>query len=788
MSALLLRTRVSWRQRWPSLLALALLIAVAGAVTLTAVAGARRTQSAPARFMREDGTPDVLVVLHGLNSLQATREIASRPEVQEASIGAGMSTLPYTKEGAYLPSIAAIDGKIGVTVLRGRLMHGRRADPRAHDEIVLSESHANQLHARVGDRVPMLAFDEAQTRDCLYDDTGPSALCRRLFTTPRFSLRVVGIIRTAADINSRATDITLSVLGTGFFEHYRHDLGWAPVVAVRLRPHVSQESFITAVRRIPGAADATFEPLNGSAAKDAVNVLTAALALFALVAALAGALAVGQAIVRQVGASDGDRAVLSSLGATRTDEVADAVAPIAVAAAGGVALAVAGAFAASQLMPIGFARRLDPSPGRQVDRIVIGGALVIFVLGVACAAVAAYRLSRVRSRDRRVRRASPMWSPRTGSPAAFVGLRNATSPGRGRDAVPVRSAIVGVAAAAAGVIAVLSFSAGLSHLVDTPRLYGWSFDIVGIDPRYERAVASDPDVEALGRVRRSLQLRVDGRPTLGTTVQPIIGEMTPAILAGRAPIASDEVALGADTLHAAHTRIGGTVDVVGPRARVRMHVVGEGVFPTGADAFPLADGAYVAPVVVARLGKRESFENLAVRLRPGADKSAAFARLDALDATSDPSGSPPDRPVPPAEIEKLQQVDAVPRILAAFLLVLGMIALAHALVVGVRRRARDYAVLRALGFRRRGVRSAVAWEAGAIAGAGALLGIPIGVLFGRLAWARTARTIGVLVAQQLPTLVVVLAVPASIAFAVVVAQMPARRAVRLRTAEILRSE
>jgi hypothetical protein len=277
MSALLLRTRVSWRQRWPSLLALALLIAVAGAVTLTAVAGARRTQSAPARFMREDGTPDMLVELHGLNSLHATRAIASRPEVQAASIGAGMSVLPYTKDGAYLPSITAIDGRIGVTVLRGRLMHGRRADPRADDEIVLSESHAKQLHARVGDRVPMLAFDRAQTRECLYDDTGPSALCGRLFTTPRFSLRVVGIIRTSADVNSRATDISLSVLGKGFFDRHRDDLGWAPVVAVRFRRNASQESFITAVRRIPGAADAGFEPLSGSSAKDAVNVLTPAL-------------------------------------------------------------------------------------------------------------------------------------------------------------------------------------------------------------------------------------------------------------------------------------------------------------------------------------------------------------------------------------------------------------------------------------------------------------------------------------------------------------------------------
>jgi hypothetical protein len=698
-----------------------------------------------------------------------------------------MATLPYTKEGAYLPSITAVDGNIGATMMRGRLLHGRRIDPRADDEIMLSEAHANQLHAHVGDRIPMVAFNKAQARECLYSD-GSSNACRRLFTTPRLSVRVVGIVRSAADVNSRATDLTLSVLGKGFFDRHRNDLGWTAGVAVRLRPNSSEESFVTAARRIPGAADAEFDLLNASAAKDTVNVLTAALALFALVAALAGALAVGQAIVRQVSASDPERAVLSSLGATRGAEIGDAVAPIAIAATLGIALAVSGAFIASQWMPIGFARRVDPSPGRQLDRIVVGGALLILVLVLACAAGAAYRLSRLRSRDLRTRRSSRAWSPRTVSPPAFVGLRNATAPGRGRGAVPVRSAIVGVAAAAAGVIAVLTFSAGLSHLVDTPRLYGWSFDIIGLDARYERAVAQDPDVEAVGRVRRSLQLRVNDRPTLGTSVQTVTGEMTPAIAAGRAPITGDEVALGADTLAATHTRIGGAVDVVGPKRRLRMRVVGQGVFPTGADAYPLADGAYVAPAAAARLGTQESYENLAARFRPGADKDAVFARLDALDATAAPSESPPDRPLPPAEIEKLRQVDAVPKILGAFLLVLGMIALAHALVVSVRRRSRDFAVLRALGFRRRDVRSAVTWEAGTIAGVGALVGIPIGVLLGRLAWTRTARSIGVLVAHRLPFLVVAFAIPASIAFAVVVAQLPARRAVRFGTAEILRSE
>ncbi len=272
------------------------------------------------------------------------------------------------------------------------------------------------------------------------------------------------------------------------------------------------------------------------------------------------------------------------------------------------------------------------------------------------------------------------------------------------------------------------------------------------------------------------------------SLEALEGEMSPAIVAGRAPSKRSEIALGADTMSAAHTRIGREVDVVGSVSHARMRVVGQAVFPTGDDAFPLADGAYVAPAAADALGTSDSSENLAVRYQSGVDKGVMYARLDALDAKSGPDNSPPERPTPPGEIEKLRNVESVPKVLAGFLLLLAMIALAHALVVGVRRRSHDYALLRALGFRRRDVRSAVAWEAGTIAAIGALIGVPVGLVLGRLSWARIAGNIGVFDANRVPILVVALAVPAAVAFAIVVAQLPARRAVRLRPAQILRSE
>ena len=86
------------------------------------------------------------------------------------------------------------------------------------------------------------------------------------------------------------------------------------------------------------------------------------------------------------------------------------------------------------------------------------------------------------------------------------------------------------------------------------------------------------------------------------------------------------------------------------------------------------------------------------------------------------------------------------------------------------------------------MRAAVSWEAGTLAFAGAAIGIPLGIILARLAWARTAEGIGVLVVQRNALAVVLLIVPVAVLLAIAIALVPARRAARLRPAEILRSE
>ena len=61
------------------------------------------------------------------------------------------------------------------------------------------------------------------------------------------------------------------------------------------------------------------------------------------------------------------------------------------------------------------------------------------------------------------------------SASAVTGIRFALEPGTGRNAVPVRSAIVGAALAIVVVTGTLTFGASLNHLVSHPSLYGWNW-------------------------------------------------------------------------------------------------------------------------------------------------------------------------------------------------------------------------------------------------------------------------------------------------------------------------
>jgi ABC-type lipoprotein release transport system permease subunit len=112
---------------------------------------------------------------------------------------------------------------------------------------------------------------------------------------------------------------------------------------------------------------------------------------------------------------------------------------------------------------------------------------------------------------------------------------------------------------------------------------------------------------------------------------------------------------------------------------------------------------------------------------------------------------------------------------------------AHALITSVRRRRRDLALLKTLGFSTRQVAGAVAWQASAFALVAILFGFPAGVALGHWFWSIFASQIGVPDFWTFP-LHALLIVPATLVLANLIAVLPARSAARTRAALVLRTE
>jgi ABC-type lipoprotein release transport system permease subunit len=117
-----------------------------------------------------------------------------------------------------------------------------------------------------------------------------------------------------------------------------------------------------------------------------------------------------------------------------------------------------------------------------------------------------------------------------------------------------------------------------------------------------------------------------------------------------------------------------------------------------------------------------------------------------------------------------------------------VLALGLALVASVRRRRRDLALLKALGFTQRQLAAAVAWQSTVAAVIGLALGIPIGVLVGRELWTLFARSIDVVPEPTVPVLPMVLLSLGALVFANAVALLPGRSAARTSAALVLKAE
>ena len=783
------------RSRWRSVLAVTLLVGVVGGLVLGTVAGARRTGSALSRFEASTRSAQMQIST-GEPTAAQLEEFGSLPDVE------AMAVLPQyliVPDGTQLINVpAAVDDSFGTVIDRSRVIEGRQPDPGAVDEIAIGEGLADLLELGVGGRLRALSATPDEVALALAGE----ALDGRP-TGPDLDFEVVGIVRRPLDLSELGSSTGLFVLTPAFNREYADRIG-VYLTSIRVRT-VHGEADLPGLQaeaeRIFGESPlfsvVSLEP-EIAGARNAIDVLELALWIFAGVAALAGVVAVGIVLSREISQMDAHQPTLSALGLTRRQRVAVHAPMAMVVALGGGCFAVLGAIALSLRFPIDVARRAEPDPGVDLDGLVLGSGMLLVVLlvlsGAALAAVRSSRRATVGDAAAEARLGAGLvgMASRAGLPPTVSnGVRMAFHRGHGRSAVPVRSAIVGGVFGVLGVTAGLVFAASLQSVIDVPQRYGWTWDITTEDQVVNtpcggdtRGVEQLPGVEAVAELCYGPGLQVDGRTVPSMAFRPLRGTVEPEIVEGRAPSGPDEIALGAETLDVLDKGIGDTVSVAGPEVTRDLEVVGQVVLPAIGFGQPLANGA-----VLTGEGNDPFFDlnnyyrYFVARYAPDADRAAVTQAIE-----DNPSLELRPAGTVPADLDHLRQVNWVPVALAALLAVLSLLAVGHALVSSVRRRRGELALLKTFGFSRRQVRASVTSQATALALVGLGLGIPFGVALGNVVWRTVAEDVGIATITTVPVMALVLMVPAAVLAVVLVAFLPARSAARTVPAVALRSD
>lgn len=824
MTAVWLRFRAELRTRWRALLALALLVGIAGGATLAAVAGARRTDTAFSRLLVDTESWDVLVNPDlGTDSALEYRDVAQLPQVAEAGRVDGLFLAPadLRSEADFggFGIVLASRGRAGYAFGRSKLLEGRNPNPRRPREVGINPVLAEREQLGVGDRVQAIVFSDADVErqysgEFASVEEGLAAIRRGELGT-RVTLRVTGIGVGPDEIvtDEGFGDPTMFV--TPAFRRRYPQAGipyWGELVRLRHGASDIPEFRKRVEALVPGEAIA-FETITSVTAKfdRAVRPEVGALAIFAIIIALTGLLVVGQALARQTFLDSVDGPTIRALGGTRGQLFGVAMLRGAVVAGVGAVVAVVVAFLASPLMPVGVARTAEPDPGLAFDtRVLALGFLVVLLATLALAAVPAWRYSRMRAAGDAVhpsRVATALTN--AGAPIpAVAGVRMALEPGRGRTAVPVRTTIVSALLAITMVIGAFVVAASLDHLVATPRLYGWNWDVkmgvfgsnTGATAKARAGVArvldDAPAVRRWSTISIS-DLRLPGGavPAVGVTTRH--GAVFPTLISGRIPRRVDEIALGERTATKLGLSVGDTVTAQGnDDSPTRLRIVGRVVLPgigtyPGSDKTSLGEGAVVTQAALRTLGPDFHRDDFVVDFR---DRAGPAARAGVAAKAREVVGSYDSEELDvagvrkPSDILSYERVRTTPIVLAVVLALLALATVAHALVTAVRRRRREFAMLETLGFTRRQVSASVAWQATTVAVISLVVGVPLGIVLGRAGWTALANDLGIVPQPIVPVVGILLAIPVVIALVNLVAFVPGRLASRISPAVVLREE
>ena len=805
VSAVLMRLRSELRTRWRSWLGLVLLIGLAGAAAAAAAAGARRTETAYPRFVQVQngydlltggGFPDNIGAGRALAQMEAMPEVAQWARVDVAAYDAILAS----GRRALMPELMAVTdlrGRAGFKLNQFKVISGRTANLHAPGEAMIDFPTADREDLRVGSVIRYIVGS-------------PTAKPVRLA-----AVRIVGVVASPGQFPAvGASSAFGSVYVTPAFvrsHRIRPSPGDASLL-IRLRHGAAgREAFLRQMRAagLGGVDIPAVQQVQTAGVQRSIRLESQALWALSVLIGLAAFAIVGQSLARQTYLDSADFPALRALGFSRAQLLSLGIGRAAIIGMAAACVVVPVAVLLSPLTPVGLAKIAEPNPGFAVDAWpLVLGAVLVAVLTMLASAIPAWTAARTATTSRERlspgRGRSPAFTHALSrawrSPSAAAGIRMALQPGRGRTAVPVRSAIFGATLGVAALTASLVFAASLGHLLDTPRLSGftWDADMVVGGQQAKAAAALRADPKIAGYTRGGFfNVRI-GPVKLIALVLSRPGPARAVIPGGVPPAAGDEVALGASTMRAAHTAIGRTVDLVLDQAGghskpkpVRMRVVGTVIVPpipylaTG-----LGEGASLTLPGYLRIDPGAARQRgrlpFLVRFAPGVSRDAGLAAV-----ANDIKGLP--RPFVfgaerPANVVSLAAIAGLPVALSGLLALIAAGSLTHMLVSSTRRRRRDLAILKSLGFIRRQVRHAIAWQATTIVAIALLIGLPTGVAAGRWAWHIFATQLGVLPEPAVPLITIFIAIPAALALANLIAAPPGRAAARNQSATVLRSE
>jgi putative ABC transport system permease protein len=303
------------------------------------------------------------------------------------------------------------------------------------------------------------------------------------------------------------------------------------------------------------------------------------------------------------------------------------------------------------------------------------------------------------------------------------------------------------------------------------------------DSKVMAALGSQPDTAAVvGEAGGTILIPGVTDPVYVTAYRGDSTRLRTPMISGRWFSGPGEVVLPRAMLNEAHLKVGDSFDAVLEGHPVRLQVVGEDFNFSNLGTWVEMDFSTLAQAKPDAAPQR-----YAVFLKPGSD-AGAYAR--SVQATE-----PDFLVVAVSSAGSLSAVNLLNTVMLSLAGVLALIAIAGvfgALLLSIRERARDIAVLKALGMRPAQVILMVAATAAVLGVAGSALGLPAGVAAHRI----LMTTVGAFIGNDLPpgTLEVFSAAGllllglAGVALALLASLLPARWAARTRVAEVLHSE